>query len=290
MNDDHHSHQDNDCHNERSANQRIKDSEREGQAKPQAKPSKGFRHQWGELKLDQKIESLIGGIGLVFAAILSITASCQLGAMKAQLDEMKSGSEDTKIIAQSTKIQAENTAKMAEAAMAQVGELKASVKTAQEANSFTHEAFRLEQRAWVGPTSFLPPGEEDKYFKEGSRPSFGVVITNTGKTPARNVQVRIGRSTFRKGSTFKPIYNDDGGPSGTIALFPGQPFMLITKPELPLTAEQVAIIINGEFTLYVYGMVTYEDVFGIKHKSTFCGYMASDLRSFKSCGTYNQVD
>lgn len=129
------------------------------------------------------------------------------------------------------------------------------------------------------------------YFKEGSQPAFGVVVTNTGKTPARKVEAMIQRQTFLKGVSFNATYNDTGGPSSAIVLFPGQTFNLTTKPEsVALTAEQVEIITTGEFTLYVYGVLTYEDVFAIKHQTTFCGYLTPDLTSFKACSTYNQTD
>ena len=149
-----------------------------------------------------------------------------------------------------------------------------------------YNSSNLDQRAWVGPTSFIHPGEGCTYFKEGSQPSFGVVVTNTGKTPARKVEAMIQRQTIKRGVPFNATYNDTGGPSSAIILFPGRTFNLTTKPEsLPLTAEQVEIITTGEFTLYVYGAITYEDVFAIKHQTTFCGYLKPDLTSFNACNT-----
>lgn len=149
----------------------------------------------------------------------------------------------------------------------------------------------LDQRAWVGPTSFIHPVGESVYFREGSQPSFGVVITNNGRTPARNLHVMIQRQTFPKGTPFDAKYSDEGGPESTAVLFPNQTFNLTTKPESrPLTARQVEMITTGEFTLYVFGMVTYEDVFGIKHRTTFCGYLTPDLTAFQTCSTYNGID
>lgn len=149
----------------------------------------------------------------------------------------------------------------------------------------------LDQRAWVGPTSFIHPGGGAVYFREGSQPSFGVVITNNGKTPARNIRVKIQRNTFPKGTPFDAKYFDEGGPESTAVLFPNQTFNLTTGSEArPLTARLVEMITTEEFILYVYGMVTYEDVFGVKHRTTFCGYLTPDLTTFKTCSTYNEID
>lgn len=152
------------------------------------------------------------------------------------------------------------------------------------------ESSNLDQRAWVGPTSFIRPADGSKYFKEGSQPSFGVVITNTGKTPALKINVMMQRHTFPKDTPFKDTYNDTGGPSSTSVLFPGQTFNLTTMPEPnPLTARQVEMVTTGEFTLYVYGIITYEDVFETTHQTTFCGYLTTDLTRFQACSTYNHA-
>ncbi|MDH4082400.1 MAG: hypothetical protein OEV99_01255 [Nitrospira sp.] len=154
-----------------------------------------------------------------------------------------------------------------------------------------YQSSSLDQRAWVGPTSFIHPGGETKYFKEGSQPSFGVVLTNMGKTPARKMEVMIQRNTFKKGTPFTAVYNDDGKPGSVVFLFPGQIYKVTTNQEpAPLTASLVEMITSGEFTLYLYGMVTYEDVFDVKHQTTFCGFLKQDLTGFNACNTYNQID
>jgi len=47
---------------------------------------------------------------------------------------------------------------------------------------------------------------------------------------------------------------------------------------------------SGKNILYMYGSITYEDVFGVKHHTTVCMYLLPDLSAFTDCETYTEVD
>src|SRR6266446_7902349 len=60
--------------------------------------------------------------------------------------------------------------------------------------------FRQDQRAWVGPEQVV-----HSKLSEG-KPSFGVILRNTGKTPALEFKDGIMVMPFKKGQQFKPFY------------------------------------------------------------------------------------
>jgi hypothetical protein len=66
-----------------------------------------------------------------------------------------------------------------------------SVKEAGKSLDATIDNFHLDQRAWLGPNEMLPPpfmdGNRRVYMKGGEQAQYAVIITNTGKTPAKKV-------------------------------------------------------------------------------------------------------
>ncbi|MGH9816448.1 MAG: hypothetical protein ACRD6I_10260 [Candidatus Acidiferrales bacterium] len=56
---------------------------------------------------------------------------------------------------------------------------------------------------------------------------------------------------------------------------------------LPEEQQQVS---SGTHRFYLYGRVEYWDVFERPHWTTFCLYMANDLKSFRICDKYNDAE
>lgn len=139
------------------------------QVDPPKRDSKRFMHQWRDLSLDRKIESGIGVVGLIVAIVLAWTAVGQLAAMKEQTDSMRGQLAEMKSSATETEKLVTATEKIAEATKNSVEQSAAALKA-------NIEASRLEQRAWVGPISFMHPikheGGGQRLIKEGSHPSF----------------------------------------------------------------------------------------------------------------------
>jgi hypothetical protein len=47
----------------------------------------------------------------------------------------------------------------------------------------------------------------------------------------------------------------------------------------------------GKYTIWFYGVISYEDVFGKKHRTQFCSfYTGEDFLAAKPCNTYNYAD
>ncbi len=47
---------------------------------------------------------------------------------------------------------------------------------------------------------------------------------------------------------------------------------------------------NGESTMYVFGEITYKDVFDKFHSTRFCMFVFRDLKTLNSCDKYNEAN
>jgi len=301
MDNDAQNRKDQSCDDKSPGEEIIETPSRERESCQKEKSAKSKFKQWCDLDVDRQIESGAAVIGLVVGLLVACIAVKQLNAIREQADvmnnqltEMKAGSADTQTIARSAKTQADNTKKLADTTEILAKATQSNVAQAKAALGATIEFSRLDKRAWVGLNKFASPSLDDggtkKYIKEGSRPVFRVFITNFGKTPARNMQNLIDGRALLKGAPFEPDYRLEGTVSNSV-LSPGAEGIMDTNPPPhPLTAKQVEAFTTGEQVLYVYGKITYDDIFDVKHETTFCGYLASDLASFITCSTYNNAN
>jgi hypothetical protein len=157
-------------------------------------------------------------------------------------------------------------------------------KTSQTAE----ETFRDEQRAWVGAL-----GVTNVIIKEGAPPVFGVVVTNSGKTPALHVRfLTTGGSRMRgeqSNFAYPPLPKDQI--VSDFVLQPGSQYTLNSGiPEQSATKPQVDAITSGTTIFWIYGKVRYEDVSKRIHHTKFCFLLATDLKTGQPCSTYNEAD
>ena len=60
---------------------------------------------------------------------------------------------------------------------------------------------------------------------------------------------------------------------------------------MPLTKQQADGLLDGSFTLYVFGKITYRDIFKTWHLTTFCVRLQTqDPLGFVPCDTYNEAN
>jgi hypothetical protein len=153
----------------------------------------------------------------------------------------------------------------------------------------------LDQRAWVGITDAieapLKDAEKTVYVKEGSEILYGVIMANTGKTPAVKIQTRVSMKAYRPGEQFKPVYDRASPEPSLTVLQPGGRVLLDVGPsdQIP-TADLVDQLKTRTIVLYFYGTISYEDVFRNAHHTTFCYFLRPNLTTTSPCGTYNEVD
>jgi hypothetical protein len=236
------------------------------------------------------------------AVMILLTAFIALGtivsavAIGFQWHEMHEGGKDTTAIAAAAKKQAgaaNSFATSAEGINTEIGTAEGDfakmAKSSEDAINATRDTMRRDQRAWVGLLQMSGIPEKDKPYDVES------ILTNTGKTPAKKL-VRLQRAIITaRGTKFAPDYKaamvDSPNPSVSI-LLPNQFFRGTTRISegkilLPTDIDSIE---QGDKTIYVFGKVCYEDVFGKKHWERFCDFYDPRAKAYPACSEYNEID
>lgn len=183
-----------------------------------------------ELLLHLIVPSLFSAVVIIVIAVQAWIYSCQLGEMKKSTDA------------------ATRAAKAAED----------SVVSAKDSS-------HAELRAWV----LVVAAGLNVPIKANTPITVSVVFVNEGKTPASEVDTEWWTtiSTEENPKNF-PRNEPLGAPSKGV-LAPSVPFTGVSIPPMVLTDAQITPLSKGG-KYYVYGIVTYKDVFGERHKTEFC--------------------
>lgn len=148
-----------------------------------------------------------------------------------------------------------------------------------------HQSAVRDQRAWLGVV-------EVTNFDFKAKPGFSIPfdMMNSGKTPALNVQSEVSLKSLEKEKDFIATY-DDPRPLKTSS-YVVQPQMHIILYTLPtdISEKQYGDIANRRGILYGYGKITYDDIFGKEHHTTFCVMYWAGLPAPIACNTYNTAD
>jgi len=160
--------------------------------------------------------------------------------------------------------------------------IEASAAQSKAALDSSIELARSEQRAWVGVTEVISP--------KGSTDRFGVWITNSGRTPARNVIAKATTQYQSKEARFVPAYIDISAHRSVSVIHPGMRVRVSTLATRGhLSAQEIDELNRGTHVLYIYGVITYVDAFGRSHWSKFCTVATGNLAEFQACDSYNDA-
>lgn len=244
---------------------------------------------------------------LRWAKIAVLLSGLAAAFVCAQWFEMHKGGEDTHALAQAADTQAKKMIDMSAAAdkirqaaenmvvqdqriadNAQVA-LDASNRQSKASLDATIEISRLEQRAWVGPTTMI--------LKEMHAPdpiNADVTIINSGKTPALDTRVRyylyVSDTVIDIEKTSKSILAMSMGESTVSTLFPNQTNHLIAPTS---STDELAIqsVKAGRKLLYLFAWVWYEDVFHKSHETRFCAQFRPNGQVLSPCdGQYDYAN
>ncbi len=252
-------------------------------------------------------------IYIAITGVLALIGLGGLGVMRRQLREMREGRRQTdalikRAIEQSSAIKdaAEQTDRLIEQAIEQANTAAEQAKAASmaacaaktSAENFAQvagssvqsvhlaqEAMRLEQRAWVFVT------ETRASELQVSRPlSITIGFKNTGRTPARNVQIAAHLDPLPKGQVPEPRLDKTQNrgvipPNGTL-------FVTIStgrKHAEGVTEQGLEAITSGELIVWVYGTVTYDDIFETRQATMFCYMLHPDGKTFAAADVYNDA-
>jgi hypothetical protein len=194
--------------------------------------------------------------------------SDQQVVMQRQLAQMESGSKQTDRMIEETSRIASFYAK----------NLERNIEFTKDSMATT----RRDQRAWVQAGVNLIPKE----IKAGSKLGFGITLTNSGRTPTRNMVTHANTSLLRKNEKFIPTYKpDDGGLP--ILIQPGV-VMSLNSPGVEFSEDDLICIRAGDCVFRVFGKFTYKDIFNETHDGKFCRWLAQNLGAMINCNEYNE--
>lgn len=164
------------------------------------------------------------------------------------------------------------------------------------------ESLRLDERAWVNIQLIPVQWEEKKTLQ------FKVILTNTGRTPAKHFSGYVFVEKVLIGH--KPHFGFVGNRISAAVLFPNFPindwgFQSVTPGSNPATKKLVKMshsdiqeLNDGKAFVAVHGIINYLDVFDVPHWLRFCAYAATNdtrpltaiQKSATSCVEYNEID
>lgn len=176
----------------------------------------------------------------------------------------------------------------------QLTEMQQTRIQAQTAFDATVQQFHLDQRAWVAAVGISPPPTAGQPFDVAVR------VRNTGKTFAKN---------FGTVFTVEPLKRNEAPdfsreliePKSITVLAPNGDYLStshtpITTPAgiiQTLTVERLQDLKNqltaGDLQILAHGRISYRDIFGCRHWTTFCFNLTPDWE-YVSCSTHNDTD
>jgi hypothetical protein len=170
-----------------------------------------------------------------------------------------------------------------------------AAKAAKDSVRLTRDAMRLDQRAWIGVSTIDPV---PSIPSEGKTFTAKVNITNSGKTPARNI-ISVG-SLDPLESPKLPDFsytNHDRLNMGTLAPGAGGVIPFTALHDITANKDYVIVhefldkLINKQAIIYVSGRIDYDDIFGQPHWTTYCAWLTVPFNGqFARCETHNETD
>jgi hypothetical protein len=208
---------------------------------------------------------------------LALAAKAQADATKAEADSMKDLAERTLRQAEATDKLAQQAQRSADASVESAHDSDISARATKEMAATAtatlgqaREGVQLDQRAWLAVTSLrLTRFQSDKKLEAQ------VVYTNSGRSPALHVSI-VG-AVLILGPKIEPSFLSVAPPGDFTplrAIPPQTANSWTSSSEKSISAEQKEDVERGTQTVWVWGFVRYEDMFGTPHITQFCGNTA----------------
>jgi hypothetical protein len=150
---------------------------------------------------------------------------------------------------------------------------------------------RRDQRAWIAMVDIQGIPEVGTMF------SVNLVAQNSGKTFAKNLTMRAVIEIAQKGEEpdFSLEDSDAARKASSVSLLaPNADYVMDIElhkqtPPHEITQSDLDGIRSGNLTIFVHGRMTYDDVFGCSHWTSFCTRLKPDLK-YASYGKHNDAD
>jgi hypothetical protein len=174
----------------------------------------------------------------------------------------------------------------------QLSQMRKATRAATHATSLATLNSHLDLRAWVAPVFLSGKPEPGRVW------TVTIETQNSGKTFGKKFEI-IAIPKIKELADPDPDFEKElrdmrekrpNQGQGVIA--PGGQFAHTAKPygDHNLTGAQLEYIKSPTVLVLVFGKITYSDVFGCDHWTTFCGKWHSEDDSFSIYGPYNDAD
>jgi hypothetical protein len=176
-----------------------------------------------------------------------------------------------------------------------------AAKNAETNIKSSQDSFRSEQRAWVG---FQGTGQITG-FTETEPMKIPITFFNSGRTPARNVQISAKFITSPVAITgpteefigqlvFTPAQSI--APQGNYRPILGAEYLAETSTQEQRHGQEVLVsqykaIKEKRVFLYLYGILKYDDIFGNHRQTQWCIFLANpDTKEIGVCDAFNDLN
>jgi len=155
---------------------------------------------------------------------------------------------------------------------------KAAEDSAQSSARFAQNG----QRAWVFLFSIGRPPRE-------TMNTLGATLTfrNGGPTPATHLCVETHIAKFKEFPKDPPYLREDSTTSESVL---GPRSNVDVPKSRPLEASEIEELRTGEFSFYMYGFVSYQDIFGDSHRTKYCLIFNQQHSSFVYHSDHNDIN
>jgi hypothetical protein len=149
--------------------------------------------------------------------------------------------------------------------------VKTTFEETRKANSIARESMERQLRAYVGAFDLRVEG-----FRPGNRPVFSFKPTNTGQTPAYEVEIHCG--VVLASDPKRGVYNFGGFKfDSKVVLQPHQPVGMTVQTNFPIDEEIHARIHRKEIHMMFAGYIRYRTAFGQLRRTVFSARVNMDL-------------
>jgi hypothetical protein len=149
--------------------------------------------------------------------------------------------------------------------------------------------FHLDQRAWVAVVDIKGTPELDKVWIVTVR------ARNSGKTFAKELRGTTSATPVPKGKSLDFVVKENKttntNPVTVAVLAPNADFENVIGDPAAAKINQTALdnLTHGDITEFVHGRLSYRDVFGCPHWTTYCFSLGTNLR-WVGCNEHNSAD
>lgn len=165
----------------------------------------------------------------------------------------------------------------------QACQMRRATDAARDSADATTKAVLLDERAWIGPVdSPIIEWEVGKKFE------VAIPLKNTGKTPGTHITTVMAIRSLSPQEM--PTFTDFVTPTGRGVLQPSAVTYLAFFSDKALSQTDFDAVKSGKLTVWVYGRITYDDIFGRHHWTTFAQTFNPIKKGLDTYGTNNEVD